>query len=186
MIAHRLIEYARAAGCSIEIEDGDLVVEADCDPPADLIASLRQHKAELITFLDSTETGHSMPTRTLPLASALADPEVWRDLYEERAAHRQYDGGYPRLEAEALTWAEAQLRWHAQHGERVPKDICAGCRRPIGAAAALDLIDGSRVHLHDANDCLIRHDERWRARATRALMALGLRPPVTCTEDGIR
>jgi hypothetical protein len=51
MIALRLIEEARAAGCSIEVEDGDLVVEADRDPPAELIASLRQHKAELIAAL---------------------------------------------------------------------------------------------------------------------------------------
>jgi hypothetical protein len=77
-----------------------------------------------------------------------------------------------------------QNRWHAQYGEQVPKDICAGCRRPIGTASALDLIDGSRVHLNDGNACLIRHGERWRAAATRALMALGLRPPVT--EDRAR
>jgi hypothetical protein len=50
MIAHRLIN-ARAAGCSIEVEDGDLVVEADRDPPAELIASLRRYKAELIAAL---------------------------------------------------------------------------------------------------------------------------------------
>jgi hypothetical protein len=51
MIALRLIEEARAAGCSIEIEDGDLVVEADRDPPAELITSLRRHKAALMAAL---------------------------------------------------------------------------------------------------------------------------------------
>jgi hypothetical protein len=54
--------------------------------------------------------------------------------------------------------------------------MCAGCRRHIGSAEALDLIDGNRVHL-DGNDCLIRHSEAWRAAATRALIALGLRSP---------
>jgi hypothetical protein len=40
MTAHRLIEDARTAGFSIEVEGGDLIVEADGDPP-ELIAVLR-------------------------------------------------------------------------------------------------------------------------------------------------
>jgi hypothetical protein len=131
------------------------------------------------------------------------EPAAWCDLYEKRAAIRQYDGHYSRAEAEALAWGEMQNRWHAEHGERVSRDFCAGCRRPIGTAAALDLIDGSRVHLDvrvpverdhgfrwkmitqspehaldGGNDCLIRHGKRWRAAATRALTAFGLCPPV--------
>ena len=51
MIAQRLIDDARAAGLSIEVEGGDLIVEADRDPPAGLLAELRQHKAELIAVL---------------------------------------------------------------------------------------------------------------------------------------
>jgi hypothetical protein len=38
------------------------------------------------------------------------------------------------------------------------------------------MIDGNRVHLAIL-DCLIRHGERWRAAATRALIAMGLQPP---------
>jgi hypothetical protein len=51
MIAHRLIEDAKAVGLSIEVDDGDLIVEADRDPPGELIARLRAHKAEVIAFL---------------------------------------------------------------------------------------------------------------------------------------
>jgi hypothetical protein len=51
MIAHRLIEDAKAVGLSIEIDGGDLIVEADRDPPGELIARLRAHKAEVIAFL---------------------------------------------------------------------------------------------------------------------------------------
>jgi hypothetical protein len=97
----------------------------------------------------------------------------WRDLYQERAAIREHDGGYPRPEAERLAWSELEMRWHMQHGERVPRELCAGCRRSIGIARALDLIDGCRVHFTD-NDCLIRHGNRWRSAATSALLALGL------------
>jgi hypothetical protein len=101
----------------------------------------------------------------------------WRALYEERAAICEFDGGYTRNEAEALAWGEIENRWHLEHGHRVPRDLCAGCRRPIGASEALDLIDGNRVHLTNSNFCLLQHGNRWRANATRALLALGLRPP---------
>lgn len=108
------------------------------------------------------------PSRDASTGSIFSDKITdWRHLYDERAAIREYNGHYSRAEAERLAWGELQYRWHLQHGDRVPRDLCAGCRRPIGLAAALDLIDGNRVHL----------DERWRATATRALVALGLVPP---------
>jgi hypothetical protein len=109
--------------------------------------------------------------------ASVSDPTIWSDLYKERAAIRQFDGGYPRDEAELLAWREVETRWHMAHGERVPRDLCAGCGHPIGEAEALDVIDGNRVHDCADNGCLIRHVERWRRAATRALVALGLRPP---------
>jgi len=45
--------------------------------------------------------------------------------------------------------------------------------------AALDLIDGNRVHDRAGNGCLIRHGKRWRAAATRALTADAVEPSVT-------
>jgi hypothetical protein len=188
VIALRLIQDAKAAGCSLEIEDGDLVVEADREPPAELIASLRRHKAELVAAL--LPRGDALPARqaearepeTAPKAATTADADVWIDFYEERAAIREFDGHYTRAEAEVLAWGELENRWHLQHGERVPRNLCAGCRKPIGISDALDLIDGNRVHLADDRGCLIRHGERWRAAATCALTALGLRPPATAVE----
>jgi hypothetical protein len=100
----------------------------------------------------------------------------WRALFEERAAIH-FDGEHTRDEAEALAWGEIQNRWHLENGHRVPRDLCAGCRRSIGASEALDLIDGNRVHLTNSNFCLVQHGNRWRANATRALLVLGLPPP---------
>jgi hypothetical protein len=197
MIAHRLIEDATAAGLSIVVENGDLVVEADCDPPSELIEELRRYKPELLAALsraavpvrrrDIAEERGAVTTAPDPPAitpateaeegAATADQTWWRDQYEERAAIRQYDGGYPRAEAELLAWREMETRWHATHGERVPRDVCAGCRRAIGDAEALDLIDGCRVHIADGHNCLIRHGERWHNEATAGLRALGLDPP---------
>jgi hypothetical protein len=90
----------------------------------------------------------------------------WRNLFAKRAAIR----------GEHLAWGELQNRWHMTHGKRVPRHLCAGCRWPI-AGAALDLIDGCRVHDTDDHACLIHYGERWRTAATRALVAFGLTPP---------
>jgi hypothetical protein len=89
-------------------------------------------------------------------------------MFEERAASRERCG-YSRAEANRLARDELENLWHLQHGERVPRDLCAGCRKPIGDAASLDLIDGNRVHLTDRNGCLVQHGNRWRANAARAL-----------------
>jgi hypothetical protein len=100
----------------------------------------------------------------------------WRHLFEERAAHREYDGGYTHAEAERLAWGEMQNRWHMEHGDRVPRDLCPGCRQQLGSTEVLDLIDGTRVHFKN-NECLIRYGERWRTAATRGLLGFGLKPP---------
>jgi len=90
MIAQRLIEDARAAGFSIEVDGGDLIVEADRNPPAELLIELREHKAELIAFL--------IPP--VPLA-ALPYPEPVDDL-DERAALVEYGANIPRRWAEGF------------------------------------------------------------------------------------
>jgi hypothetical protein len=100
------------------------------------------------------------------------DASLWIGRFEERTAHRH--PVYSRAVAERLAWAEIEGRWHLEQGERVPRELCAGCREPIGEAKALDLIDGCRVHLRPDHNCLIRYGGRWRAAATRALVLMGL------------
>jgi hypothetical protein len=114
MIALLLIEDARAAGCSIKVEDGDLVVEADRDPPAELIASLRPHKAELIAALTLSKATSTDFAAGSPTAEE-APPSTWDDGEgEERAAIVEYDGKIPRA------WAEGFARLHP---DRSPGDV---------------------------------------------------------------
>ena len=114
-------------------------------------------------------------------AGTTLDAEAWSALFEERVLRHQYVGRL-RAEAEQLAWGDLQSRWHIEHGERVPRDLCAGCRRSIGDMKALDLIDGCRVHFAN-HTCLFRHGDRWREAAARALQQAGLRPPRASNED---
>ena len=109
MIAQRLIEDARAAGLSMEVEGGDLIVEADCDPPPELLAELRQHKAEVIAFL-------------VPLPPASAPPLPESDDLDERAAIIEYGAGVPRAWAEgyaALTAMPSPTGFSSERWRRI-------------------------------------------------------------------
>ena len=63
--------------------------------------------------------------------------------------------------------AKDEMRWHLDHGERVPRALCAGCRMPIGDSEAMDLADDNRVHLDPDYRCLIAWGEAWRSAARR-------------------
>jgi hypothetical protein len=80
MNSTRLLDACRAAGLSLQLDGPDLFIEAERDPPSDLIAELRQHKAEVIALLR-------------------AEPP---DDIEERASIVEYDGNIPRLWAEGF------------------------------------------------------------------------------------
>ena len=133
-----------------------------------------QRLANGLTGTDN-QAGHELGTP--PNASRL-DPTIWNDLYEERAAHRQFDGGYPRIEAELLAWRDIEWRWHLAYRERASAEVCAGCDQLIQADEALDLIDGARIHMK-GHRCRIAYEQRWRSAAKNALIALGLQPPAT-------
>jgi hypothetical protein len=177
MNAAEVLDAALAAGVRLAAAGSTLVLASSDPPPPAVLDLLRAHKSEIMAAIAAAN-----------VVSHETDDAVvdWRGWYEERAAIRQFDGGYTREEAARFAWGEAEDRWHRAHGEQISRDLCAGCRRRIGEDEALDLADGSRVHFDGGNGCLIKHGERWRTAATRALSALGLRPPATAAEGGSR
>jgi hypothetical protein len=100
--------------------------------------------------------------------TALAEATSWPARHREALTH--WSALHTADEAAGLAWGELQDRWHRLHGARVPEWQCAGCGEPIGGLAALDLADGSRVHL-DRLDCLLSLGERRRREATAGLRA---------------
>src|SRR5438105_3635407 len=113
---------------------------------------------------------------------------LWRytDLYEERAAIREFDGGYAKAQAERLAWGEVAGIWHRQHGERVPGHTCAGCGKPLNGDAVLLLPHGERAHsaAGDEFKCIIAYGRRWKAAAAVALERIGIPTPPHEIEDG--
>lgn len=64
---------------------------------------------------------------------AAADPAWWLARHHE--ALNRYRILHPVDEAAGLAWGEVEHRWHMTRGQRMPRDLCAGCRQPIGTGA---------------------------------------------------
>lgn len=174
--ADELLDRLAKIGAIVRPAGDSLVVRAGQRPvPIELVRRLRETKVEILAALSPTMDGSESAAQE-KATDRPDDARTWRDLYAMRTGH-WFHGERRWHEAEALAWSDLENRWNLAHGERVLPQICAGCRRPIGTAETPALVDGNRVHLHDGCDCLIRHGERWRAAATRALIAMGLVPP---------
>jgi len=73
------LNAARAAGVSVKLNGDKLSMKAEKPPPEAVLAALKHHKAEIMALLEAEEAA-----------------------FEERAATIEYDGGAPRVWAEAL------------------------------------------------------------------------------------
>lgn len=165
MNAVPLFRRLRAFGIEIEVVGETLRLRAPTHPPPALIAEVRHHKSELIAILRGS-------------SAARHDPADWRALFEERAAHRQYEGGYRRDIAERLAFAEMIELWCEQHPLDHKDGCCAGCGRPLGSEV-LPLPDGGQVHWerHREFSCLISYGAVRIRRAITSLSGRGLLPP---------
>jgi hypothetical protein len=143
MSAAESLKAARAAGIYLGIDSDDLVLEASLLPPAAVLDALSRHKAEIMALLRSAKDGWSV--------------EDWQVFFDERAGIAEFDGGLPRLEAEARAVACCVAEWLNRNPERLPLGRCLGCggseharhaARKADAIAALAAmgIDQPRTH----------------------------------------
>jgi hypothetical protein len=121
------------------------------------------------------KTANSSPSQNL-----FDGPDLL-DLFQERAAIREFEGRRSRDLAERLAYAEILEAWCSRHPQQFIPGICAGCRQPTGHLG-LNLPDGTRVHFEGTNyQCLISYGASRKRRAVEALAGLGLMPPIGWT-----
>jgi hypothetical protein len=83
--AAEALNAARAVGVSVQLDGGELVLEAAISPPTAVFEALKHYKADIIALLRP-------PLKT----------DDWQPSFDERAAIIEYDGINPRVWAEAL------------------------------------------------------------------------------------
>jgi hypothetical protein len=169
-VAGDLLDRLAEIGARVEAAGNRLLLRAGPTPiPSELVQSLREAKAEVLAALGPPELKSDLIERPGEAAA------WWRREFTVRTLDRllvNRAGG----DAQRLAFDHLVVEWYRLHGPRVPEGHCAGCGEAIGGVASMDLQDGNRVHL-DKLDCLLRYGERWRGAATRALVAMGLKPP---------
>lgn len=169
-----LLRRAHDAGLRIKPVGNQLLVQGPrrAEP---LVRLLADHKVEIMAALTQARGSARPALRELPAAEA----GYCRDFFGERAAHREFDGGYSRADAERLAFGEMILEWHYQHGVRPEPSRCAGCGDELPAAIGLALCDGACVHFDAVRgvDCIIAYGKKWRGAAVTALHGLGFSPP---------
>jgi len=141
-----------------------------------LVGLLAAHKAEVMAALTEGDDHGEAASRECPGA---AEAGYWRDFFDERAAHREFDGGYSRADAERLAFGEMILDWHRRYGARPDPFRCAGCGDELPSKGGLALCDGARVRLDAVRkvDCIITYGKKWRSAAVVALPGLGFNLP---------
>jgi hypothetical protein len=123
--AAAIIARAQAASVSLRAEGDKLRWRAPAPPPPDLgqvLALLRAHKEEVLRALRGGWFGpDSVLDAAVTVVTDVTHPAYerephaawWRELYEERAAIREHDGGMSRADAEAGALADCVARWRA-------------------------------------------------------------------------
>jgi hypothetical protein len=170
-----LLRRAHDAGLRIKPVGDQLLVEGPrrAEP---LLRLLAAHKTEVMAALtegDDRAGAASRECHRAVEAGILARPG------DERAAHREFDSGRSRADAERLAFGEMILEWHRRYGACPDPHRCAGCGDGMPSKGGLALSDGARVHFDAVRrvDCIIACGQKWRGAAAAALRELGFDPP---------
>lgn len=171
MSAADAMTRARAAGIQIGIDGDALVLEAPAPPPAELLDLLARHKAAIVTLLRRANDGWS--------------GEDWRELFEERAAIAEFDGGLPREQAAAQAFFCCVSQWLRGNPVRSPVGRCAYCTtsRPLLLPYLTDCSPGDPGHSWLHQECSQQWHEERRQKAIVALVGMGIASPVKFADD---
>lgn len=115
MSADAIIARAQAASVALWAEGDKLRWRAPVPPPPDLgevLSLLRAHKGVVLRALREAAVT-AVTDVTLPAYEREHDAAWWREIYDERAAIREHDGGMSRADAEAGALADCVARWRA-------------------------------------------------------------------------
>lgn len=113
MSAVHALKLARDAGVCIGIDGDALTLDADAAPPPAVLDLLARHKAQVIALLRLGGDGWS--------------GEDWRAFFNERAGIAEFDGGWPRDQAEPRAFAFCVAEWLNRNLVRSPPGRCHGC-----------------------------------------------------------
>ena len=168
--AMEALRAARAAGVELRVDGEALVLEAASPPPADVIDMLSRHKPALVALLRPGRDGWTA--------------QDWKAFFEERAAIAEFDGGFPRQEAEARAFGACVVEWLNRNPVRSAPDRCCWCdggRTVSQRPPSFWRRATGHAWLHSG--CWRPWREHRQAQAVDFLQALGIAVPIEFPND---
>jgi hypothetical protein len=198
MQAVDVLLLARDHDVQVELYGDRLRMTAPRKPPDDLLAELRQHKAEIVAFLSRTQgwtaaaaikAGRQFEFVSGKLSAAAASPAEsgkpspfdaadYRMLFDERVAILEFDGGLTRSDAETKAIEYCVTEWLNRHPSSSPAGHCVWCSNPESAGAGVVPFGVGERHTWLHPHCWPAWYRRRRADALAALGSLGIPVPM--------
>jgi hypothetical protein len=160
----QIIDAARAAGVTLSVDGGSLLLRSGSPAPQELIDALSWHNSEVIDLLQSDPSGW------------LA--EDWRAFFNEWAAIAEFDGALPRHKAEARAFGACVCEWLNRNPARLSPGRCLGCghaEHPHDPLLPFGTESSGHAWLHSC--CWPAWHSARRAAAIAALAAMGIDQP---------
>ena len=165
MSAAEALIAARSAGIRIQIDGGDLMLDAPAPPPADVLDLLKRHKAAIVSLLRPGSDGWSAMD--------------WQEFFDERAGIAEFNRGLPRDQAEAHAFSCCVGEWLRRNPTRSVTGRCALCGESSGMLlpylTGYSVSDPGHTWLHQ--ECSLTWHQERRAKAVVALEGIGIKPP---------
>ena len=113
MSASEALRVARENGVHLGVAGTDLILDADQEPPAEVLDAIRRYKSGIIALL----------------ATANDDwrAEDWQAFFDERAGVAEFDGGLCQAEAEAQAFECCIVEWLNRNQQTSEPGQCAWC-----------------------------------------------------------
>ena len=166
MSAAKVLKIARAAGLRLGIDGDTLTLEAATAPPPAVLDLLARHKADIVALLRPANDGWS--------------GEDWLAFFDERAGIAEFDGGLPRLEAEARAFDCCVVEWLNHNPVRSSPGRCLGCGQADHSHdPLLPFGTESTGHAWLHSRCWPAWHATRKAEAIAALAAMGIFEPRT-------
>ncbi len=162
------IEVLRMAcehGVRLGVEGTDLILDADQEPPPQVLEAIRRHKPGIVALLTAPECDWTA--------------EDWRAFFDERAGIAEFDGGQGRADAEVVAVECCIAQWLNRHSECSDPGCCAWCGTPDRdehAVVPFGIESHGHTWLHPECWTLWHEDRRERARVALAAMGLSIPP----------
>jgi hypothetical protein len=155
-----VLRAAQAAGINVTVDGNDLVLTASARPPAQVLDLIARNKKGIVDLLHTAHEGLSR--------------KEWQELFDERAAIGEFEGGLPREQAESEALSCCMSEWLDRNPVRSIPGCCIHCGQSGGTLRRYLIRrcakESGNALLHPG--CVQPWDQERRAKAVQALVVL--------------